>query len=216
MPAASFGIAEGAEQQHVMTAEHTHTGYCERCGAELLPADPAPLCAACWASDSNFSAPSLMIRTHMDWNGGTPNRPASGREHHFGLGLEYVDPNGKVARARRRRSRRMTLAVAAVLSVGMLFAIVPAAISSTTPGPVHLGQQQVDKGTEACLQNLYTLAADKKAGRPSPANITCPVSGQPYSYTQYQGVTTIECPNAAKHEHTHIYIRTDQMVPIVN
>lgn len=202
-----------------MSSGSSHTHYCERCGAELLPADPAPLCAACWASDTNISAPSLMLRTVTDWNGATPSRPASrhsGREHQFGIGLEYSDPNGPVAVARRKRSRRVTLAFAAVMAAAMLFAIVPAALSSTTPAAVHLGVQNVDKGTDACIQNLYTLAADKKAGRPSPANITCPESGKPYVYTQYQGVTTIECPAPQNHEHTRIYIRTDQMVPVVN
>jgi hypothetical protein len=193
--------------------------YCERCGAALLPADPAPLCAACWASDTNISAPSLMLQAHVDWNGSTPSRPASphaGQQHHYGIGLEYSDPNGKVARARRRRNRRITLAFAAVMTVAMLFAIVPAAISSTTPGPVHLGVENVDQGTDACLHNLYALSADKVAGRASPSDITCPESGKPYTYTQYQGVTTIECPTPEKHGHTRIYIRTDQKVPVVN
>jgi len=110
----------------------------------------------------------------------------------------------------------MTLAFAAITAVALIFAIVPAAISSTTPGPVHLGAQNVDKGTNACLENLYTLAADKLAGRASPANITCPECGKPYIYTQYKGITTIECPSPAAHEHTRIYIRTDQRVPVVN
>jgi len=98
----------------------------------------------------------------------------------------------------------------------MLFTLVPAAISSTAPGPVHLGIQQVDKGTDACVANLYILVADKLAGRASPANIVCPTTGKPYIYTQYQGVTTISCPDPAAHEHTRIYVRTDVKVPVVN
>jgi len=160
-----------------------------------------------------------MLRSVSDWNGSTPSRPAStrsNREQDSGIGLEYADPNGTFAKARRRRNRRVTLAFAAVMAAAMLFAIVPAAVSSTTPGPVHLGVQATDKGTDACLQNLYTLAADKKAGRPSPANITCPQCGKPYIYTQYQGITTISCPSPENHGHTRIYITTDQMVPVVN
>jgi hypothetical protein len=81
---------------------------------------------------------------------------------------------------------------------------------------VHLGVQQVDKGTDACLANLYILVNDKIAGRASPGNIVCPVTGRPYIYTQYQGITTITCPDASAHQQTRIYIRTDVGVPVVN
>lgn len=202
-----------------MTLEGQHKHYCERCGAELLPADPAPLCVTCWVNDSNVTAPSLMIKTDMEWNGSAPSRPASkhsGREHMFGIGLAEADSNSESAKRKRRRTRRITLAIAAAVAVALTLAIVPAAISDTTPGPVHLGIQKTDKGTDACLQNLYILMADKVAGRISPADITCPETGKPYVYTQYQGVTTISCPDAAAHGHTRIYIRTDQKVPVVN
>jgi hypothetical protein len=44
----------------------------------------------------------------------------------------------------------------------------------------------------------------------------CPETGQPYLYTQYQGVTTITCPDAPAHQQTRIYVRTDTRVPVVN
>jgi hypothetical protein len=202
-----------------MTVSSEHTCYCERCGAELLPADPAPLCVTCWISDTNVYAPSLLITSDNMWNGATPSRPAAPHtkhEHIFGIGLEFADPNGARAKNRRRRNRRLTLALACVTALALLLAIVPVAVSDTTPGPVHIGVQQTDKGTDACLANLYILMADKVAQRDSPADIVCPVTGKPYVYTQYEGVTTISCPDPAAHNFTRIYIRTDARVPVVN
>jgi len=197
-------------------AETRHIHFCERCGAELLPADPAPLCASCFVSDSSVYAPSLLLVTDAVWSGGTPSRPAAPMRVEKSFVPWLNDADGKVAAHRRKISRRVTLAMAAVFTVAMMFALVPAAISSTEPGPVHLGVQQVDKGTDACLANLYILVSDKIAGRASPANIVCPVTGKPYVYTQYQGITTITCPDAAAHQQTRIYVRTDVKVPVVN
>jgi hypothetical protein len=201
-----------------MTVSRDHKCYCERCGAELLPADPAPLCVTCWVSDTNVSAPTLLIKTDGGWNGATPSRPAASHEsgHVFGIGLEFADPNGEPARRRRRRARRLTIAFAVITALALTLAIVPAAISDTTPGPVHIGVQKTDKGTDACLANLYILMADKVAGRASPADIVCPVTGKPYVYTQYEGITTISCPDPSAHNFARIYIRTDTRVPVVN
>ncbi len=194
--------------------EHQHIEFCERCGVELLPADPAPLCAMCYVSDTSVYAPSLLLVTDASWSGTTPSRPAVPTRNSF---VPWrPDPDGKHAARRRKRSRRLTLALALMTLAAIMFAVVPAAISGTKPGPVHVGVQQVDAGTDACLANLYTLVADKKAGRASPADVVCPVTGKPYLYTQYQGVTTISCPSAAAHQQTRVYVKTDTGVPIVN
>ena len=199
-----------------MMEEHHHPVFCERCGVELLPADPDPLCAMCYVSDTSVYAPSLLLVTDASWSGGTPSRPAVPHRKLGSFVPWRPDPDGKMAARRRRISRRVTLVMAAVLLGALMFAVVPAAISSTKPGPVHIGVQQVDAGTNACLANLYILVADKQAGRASPADIVCPVCGKPYIYTQYQGVTTIECPDAAAHQQTRIYVKTDTGVPVVN
>lgn len=196
--------------------EHRHIVYCERCGAELLPADPDPLCAMCYVSDTSVYAPSLLLITDASWSGATPSRPAAPSRLHGSFVPWRPDPDGKLAAKRRVRSRRLTIALALMTLVGILFAVVPAAISSTEPGPVHIGVQQVDAGTNACLANLYILVADKVAGRASPADIVCPETGKPYVYTQYQGITTIACPDAAAHELKSILVKTDTKVPIVN
>jgi hypothetical protein len=194
--------------------EHHHKVFCERCGAELLPADPDPLCAMCYVSDTSVYAPSLLLVTDASWSGTTPSRPAV--PAHGSFVPWRPDPDGSLAKKRRARSRRITLAFAVITAVALLFAVVPAAISSNKPGPVHVGIQQVDAGTNACLANLYILVNDKIAGRASPADIVCPVTGKPYIYTQYQGVTTIECPDPSAHHVKRIYVRTDAPVPIVN
>jgi len=199
-----------------MIEEHHHPVFCERCGAELLPADPEPLCAMCYVSDTSVYAPSLLLVTDSSWSGATPSRPAVPHRKPGSFVPWRPDPDGKLAARRRRVSRRITLVMAAVLLGALMFAVVPAAISGTKPGPVHIGVQQVDAGTDACLANLYTLVADKKAGRASPADIVCPVTGKPYVYTQYQGVTTIACPDAAAHQQMRVYVKTDTGVPVVN
>jgi hypothetical protein len=196
-------------------SDHHHIKFCERCGAELLPADPAPLCTSCFVSDSSVYAPSLLLVTDASWSGSTPSRPAApiSLDRTF---KAWQPEDTKAAAKKRMVSRRVSLAIAAALTVGMLFAIVPAALSGTEPGPVRLGVQQTDKGTDACVANLYILLADKRAGRPSPANIVCPVTGEPYVYTQYLGVTTIACPNPGEHQATRVYVRTDVGTPAVN
>jgi len=198
----------------------SYTRYCERCGAELLPADPAPLCTTCWVSDTSVYAPSLLIQTDSTWAGTTPARPAV-PEHasHLFWGPHKPEKPGQPGTPETRhrsRSRKLTLAFACMTALALALAIVPAAMSDNTPGPVHIGVQQVDKGTDVCLTNLYTLMGDKVAHRDSPADIVCPQTGKPYVYTQYQGVTTIACPDAAAHQQTRIYIRTDTKVPVVN
>jgi len=205
--------------------ETAHKHYCERCGAELLPGDPAPLCVTCWVSDTSVTAPSLLINNDDTWNSRAPSPVEPHARHERvtpahapvrGVVPTHIPGHGAAKPTPRKNARRLAIAVACLTVVALMLAIVPAAISDTTPGPVHLGMQQVDKGTDACLANLYTLSADKIAHRASPADIVCPVSGKPYVYTQYQGVTTIACPDASAHTATRIYIRTDVNVPVVN
>jgi hypothetical protein len=198
-----------------MASSH-HIAFCERCGAELLPADPAPLCATCYVSDTSVYAPSLLLVTDASWSGGTPSRPAAPHRQLGAFVPWRPDADGSQVARRRRVSRRITLALALMTLGALLFALVPAAVSGTKPGPVHVGVQKVDAGTEACLANLYILVADKIAGRASPADIVCPVTGRAYLYTQYQGVTTITCPDAASHQQTRVYVKTDTGVPVVN
>jgi hypothetical protein len=197
-------------------SDHRHTAFCERCGAELLPADPDPLCATCYVSDTSVYAPSLMLVTDASWSGATPSRPAAPSRPINAFVPWRPDPDGSIARKRRLRTTRLSIAATLIAAAALLFAVVPAAVSTTAPGPVHVGIQQVDAGTNACLANLYVLVGDKIAGRASPANIVCPQSGRPYLYTQYRGLTTITCPDAAAHQQTRIYVRTDTRVPVVN
>lgn len=196
--------------------EHVH--YCERCGAELLPADPAPLCATCWVSDTSVYAPSLLLITDTAWKGTLLSRPAppSNRKHFWSARVPArLDEDGTPARP-HRSTRKLAIVVACITVVALILAIVPAAISATTPGPVHLGRQKTDAATDACLANLYILIGDKVAHRDSPSDIVCPVTGKPYIYTQYHGVTTISCPNPAEHKATRVYVRSDVRVPVVN
>jgi hypothetical protein len=196
--------------------ERHYVAYCERCGAELLPADPDPLCAMCFVSDSSVYAPSLLLVTDASWSGTTPSRPAAPDRLHGSFIPWRPDPDGSLAKRRRVRSRRLTIVLAILALIGAMFAVIPAAISDTKPGPVHIGVQEVNAGTNACLANLYTLVADKVAGRASPADIVCPETGRPYLYSQYRGVTTIACPDAAAHEQTRVYVKTDERIPVVN
>jgi hypothetical protein len=181
---------------------------------ELLPADPEPLCALCYVSDSSITAPSLLLVTNASWNGTTPSRTPSSSADRFRYW--QPDPDGSIAAHRRARSRRLTLVAAVLALVGILFAAVPMGISATKPGPVHIGVQQVDAGTNACLANLYVLIVDKNANRSSPPDMVCPVCGKPYVYSQYEGLTTISCPNPVAHNQTRIYVRSDVGIPVVN
>jgi hypothetical protein len=196
--------------------ERHHIEFCERCGVELLPADPEPLCAMCYVSDTSVSLPSLLLVTDAIWSGATPTRPASPTRLHKPFVPWRPDPDGTLARKRKIRSRRITIAIAMAALAAILFGLIPSAMSSTKPGPVHLGIQSVDAQTNAVLADLYILVGDAKAHRASPANIVCPVDGQPYVYTQYEGITTISCPDPADLGFKNIYVRTDVGIPVVN
>lgn len=196
--------------------EHHHIAFCERCGVELLPADPEPLCAMCYVSDTSVSAPSLMLVTDASWSGATPSRLAAPSRLHGPFVPWRPDPDGSLARKRKARSRRITIAIAVAALAVVVFGVIPSAMSSTKPGPVHLGIQKVDARTNAVLADLYILVGDEIAHRPSPANIVCPVDGQPYVYTQYEGITTIACPDPGDLGFKRIYVRTDVGIPVVN
>jgi hypothetical protein len=91
----------------------------------------------------------------------------------------------------------------------------PSTFASSAPSePLYTGSATLNKCADACLANLWRLIADKSEGRPSESDVVCPACGRPYIYTQYQGVTTISCPDPARHGAASLSVRSDTKVPV--
>jgi hypothetical protein len=181
--------------------------YCERCGTELLPADPAPLCATCWLAEGAIMVvPMFDSIIRVRGIGGSDPRHYAPR--HTPLHNEIRPP----AHPRRR------LAVAGVLcllSLVIMTASTPSTFAASAPAePLYTGTVVLNKSADACLSNLWRLIADKSEGHPSASDMVCPACGKPYIYTQYQGVTTISCPDPSAHGAVSISVRSDTKVPV--
>jgi hypothetical protein len=113
--------------------------------------------------------------------------------------------------------RRLAVASAmCLLSLAVMTASAPSTFAVSAPAtPLHAGATQLNSTGEACVAILWKLIADKSEGRPSQAAVVCPGCGRPFIYTQYRGVTTISCPDAARHGAASITVRSDTKVPVV-
>jgi hypothetical protein len=184
--------------------------YCERCGTELLLADPAPLCAACWLAEG-----AVMVIPMIDSINGVSLRgtgdgsgPRRYRPRHTPLHNEApkTDPRRRVAVA----------SVMCLLSLAVMTASAPSTFAVSAPAvPLHSGVSQINPSADACVKVLWTLIADMSEGRPSRSGVVCPGCGKPYIYTQYRGITTISCPDPVRHGVVSISVRSDTKVPVV-
>ncbi|HEY5431927.1 MAG TPA: hypothetical protein VIL06_00790 [Coriobacteriia bacterium] len=184
--------------------------YCERCGTELLPADPAPLCATCWLAEG-----AVMVVPMIDSINGVRVRgvtDGSGPRHYA---ARHTPLHNEVRPAAHPRRRLAVASVLCLLSLVVMTASAPSTFASSAPSePLYTGTVTLNKSADACLANLWKLIADKSEGRPSASDVVCPASGKPYVYTQYQGVTTISCPDPARHGAVSISVRSDTKVPV--
>jgi hypothetical protein len=183
--------------------------YCERCGTELLPADPAPLCASCWLREG-----AVMVVPMIDSINGVRVRGSydgSGPRHYRARPL-----HNEIRPVTHPRRRLAVTSVMCLLSLAIMTASAPSTFAvSAPPRPLHAGAVQLDATGETCVGILWRLVADKSEGRPSESAAVCPGSGKPYVYTQYQGVTTISCPDPVRHGAVSITVRSDTKVPVV-
>ena len=119
---------------------------------------------------------------------------------------------------RPRANPRRRIAIASVmclLSLTVMTASAPSTFAVSAPAqPLHAGTARLNSSADACISQLWTLIADKSEGLPSRAAVVCPTSGKPYIYTQFQGITTISCPDPARHGATSLSVRSDTKVPV--
>jgi hypothetical protein len=120
---------------------------------------------------------------------------------------------------RPKTNPRRRLAVASalcLLSLAVMTASAPSTFAVSAPAqPLHAGATQLNSTGDACVAILWKLIADKSEGRPSQSAIVCPGCGRPYLYSQYQGITTISCPDPARQGAVSITVRSDTKVPVV-
>jgi len=184
--------------------------YCERCGTELLLADPAPLCASCWLAEG-----AVMVVPMIDSINGVSVRgaaDAAGRRQY----RPRHAPIHNQLRPQAHPRRRVALAsIMCLLSLAIMTASAPSSFAVSTPAqPLHVGSAHLNSSADACIAVLWTLIAERSEGLPSRAAVVCPGCGKPYIYTQYQGITTISCPDPARHGAVSISVRSDTKVPV--
>lgn len=183
--------------------------YCERCGTELLSADPAPLCATCWLSEGAVMVPRTESVNGVYTRRGS-NRP--GPEHYRPRHTQLHNEPRPPAHPRRRIATAVALCLLSVLAMS---ASAPSTFAASAPAtPLHFGAAQLNASADACISKLWVLIADTSEGRSSDPGVVCPTSNKPYLYTQYRGITTISCPNPARHGAESISVRSDTKVPV--
>lgn len=185
--------------------------YCERCGTELLLADPAPLCASCWLREG-----AVMVVPMVDSINGVRVRGSydgSGPRHYR---ARHAPLHNELRPAVNPRRRLAVASALCLLSLAVMTASAPSTFAVSAPSQaLHAGATQLDSSGDACVAILWKLVADKSEGRPSQSAVVCPGCGRPYMYTQYQGITTISCPDPARHGAVSITVRSDTKVPVV-
>lgn len=184
--------------------------YCERCGTELLAADPAPLCASCWLREG-----AVMAVPMIDSINGVRVRDA-----YEGTGPRHYQrrvPLHNELRPRGNPKRHLAVASAlCLMSLGVMTASAPSTFAVSAPArPLYAGTVRLNETGEACIGQLWQMVADKSEGRPTRTAIVCPGSGRQYIFTQFQGVTTITCPDPTRHGAMSITVRSDTKVPVV-
>lgn len=153
----------------------------------------------------------MLVPTVDSINGVRMRRTAVRREYV----PRHTQPHNEPRVAAHPRRRLATAVALCLLSVVVMSASAPSTFAASTPArPLHAGASQLDSSADACIATLWKLIADKSEGRTTEPGVLCPGCKQPYVYTQYLGVTTISCPQPARHGATSISVRSDTKVPV--
>lgn len=153
----------------------------------------------------------MLVPTVDSINGVRMRRTAVRREYT----PRHTQSHNELRIAAHPRRRLATAVALCLLSVVVMSASAPSTFAASTPArPLHAGVAQLDPSADACIATMWKLIADKSEGRPSESGVECPGCGKPYLYSQYLGVTTISCPEPARHDATSISVRSDTKVPV--
>jgi hypothetical protein len=165
---------------------------CARCGRELSPGDPAPLCALCAVHDAEAS-----IATHD----ATSHKATAAQEER---------------KARRGRLARNAAVGAIIICLAVIAFQLPAVVRSFEPLKARRdGSVATDAKADACIDDLWIVIANVTEGRPYTGQPTCPLTNAPYVVTSKDGVTTAKCPNPEKHGLKELVIRSDTALLVV-
>jgi len=81
--------------------------------------------------------------------------------------------------------------------------------------PYYKGAQNLDKGTESCIFNLWEITVLLQNSALQWPVLRCPATGSPYRLVQVKGNTIVSCPNPDKHNVTEIRVSRTSPVPEV-
>ena len=130
------------------------------------------------------------------------------------LAAQCIEENrpGKPAESAvvERSTGRLPLIVAAVSLAVILFQIPSLRAALSPPPSLRSGVQESDPDTDACVDNLWGIAAVLREGESAEVlarlPFTEPVTHAHYTITSANGEVVVECPNPRAHGLSHLRI----------
>ena len=110
------------------------------------------------------------------------------------------------------RSVAWPAALAVLVAVGLWR--LPAAIKAfEPPKDIRDGAAVTDSRTDACIRNLWGMAARLQSGGRSSEGFMCPVAKKPYRVTESEAGWSASCPDPLGHGYSEISVSERNPVP---
>ena len=103
-------------------------------------------------------------------------------------------------------------------ALGLLVAVglwcLPAAIKAfEPPSDISEGAPVTDPRTNACIRNLWLMAARLQGGNHSSEGLSCPVAKKPYRVLNPEGAWSASCPDPLGHGYSELTVSDKNPVP---
>ena len=169
---------------------------CGRCHEEIVGVvpvwqDDVPVCRNCAYSGSFYSSRTKKVKTE--------------------------DPAEKKAKLRAPSRIRPAIGVFVLIS-GIIIMGLKAGelVTAFEPErPHYRGAVNLDRGTEACISNLWKITRLIQDGALQWPNLKCPLTGMSYRIVHVKGNSIVSCPNPEKHHVAGIWVSRTSPVPEV-
>jgi len=118
--------------------------------------------------------------------------------------------------AKKRKSRKkegVLLAAAVLLMLFSAYQWSSALPQLDRPSPIRRGYAHYDRGTDACIANLWKAARMLQEGKLPGGELVCPVSGKPYKVEKKGAVVRVFCPNPERHGASCLYVDNRTFCP---
>ncbi|MDX9822975.1 MAG: hypothetical protein RBT20_13650 [Syntrophales bacterium] len=120
----------------------------------------------------------------------------------------------KAAPPRRSMGRRIAAILLLLLSLAVVAYQFPALSRALEgPRPIRQGTSETDAKADACIRNLWTIAAALQQSGDFDDRLRCPSSGKPYVAGGAGGEITVRCPNPEAHGLNALSVSRSSPVP---